>query len=161
SYMNNFSIDGQVLAFMIGISVVTSVLFGLAPSLRLSKPNLTESLSEAGARSGGGRRQGMRNALVVVEVALSLILLIGAGLMIKSFRRLQSIDPGFNPKNVLSFEVVMPETKYRDAGVRKEFLRRAVERLSSLPGVEAVGTSTDLPIRNGLSARFTVDGQSE
>jgi putative ABC transport system permease protein len=161
SYMNEFGIDGQVLAFMVAISVITAIFFGLAPALRLSRPNLTESLSEAGARSGGGRRQRMRNTLIVLEVALSLILLIGAGLMIKSFRRLQNIDPGFNPKNVLAFQMVMPENKYPDPAMRKEFLRRAVERFSSLPGVQTVGTSTDMPIRGGLSARFTVDGQSE
>ncbi len=161
SYMNQFSIDGQVLAFMVAISLITALLFGLAPALRLSKPNLTESLSEAGARAGGGRRQRMRNTLVVLEIALSLVLLIGAGLMIKSFRRLQNIDPGFNPKNVLTFQVVMPENKYPDAVSRTELLRRAVDRFSSQPGVEAVATSTDLPIGEGRGATFSVDGQSE
>jgi putative ABC transport system permease protein len=160
SYMNNFSIDGRVLAFMLGISLLTTLLFGLAPALRLSKPNLTGALSEAGSRAGSGRNRA-RNALVVAEVALSLVLLIAAGLMIKSFQRLQSIDPGFKPESSLNFQVNLPENKYPGSVERKAFLLRAVERLSALPGVEAVGTTTDLPLGEILNARFTVEGQSE
>ncbi len=160
SYMNNFNIDGRVLAFMVGISLLTTLLFGLAPALRLSRPNLTGALSEAGSRAGSGRNRA-RNALVVAEIALSLVLLIAAGLMIKSFRRLQDIDPGFKPESSLNLQISLPENKYPSGVERKAFLLRAVERLSGLPGVEAVGTTTDLPIGEVMNARFTVEGQSE
>jgi putative ABC transport system permease protein len=162
SYMNNFGIDARVLGFVLLASLITAVVFGLAPALRLSKPNLTEALSDAGARSGGGAgKQRMRNALVVLEVALSLVLLIGAGLMIKSFRQLQAVDPGFDPSHTLTLQVTLPETKYETPEQRTQFIQQAVTRLGALPGVQAAGSTNQLLVRDGLHARFRLEGQTE
>ena len=162
SYMNNFGIDGTVLGFAVLASLVTAVVFGLAPSLRLSRPNLTESLSDAGSRSSGGvGKQRVRNALVVVEVALSLILLIGAGLMIRSFRQLQSVDPGFDPTHTLTAQVTLPENKYVTPEQRTQFVEEFVRRLAAIPGVQAAGSSTEMLLHDGLHARFRLEGQTE
>ena len=162
SYMNDFSVDGKVLVYMGTISVLTAILFGLFPALQVSKPNLTTTLGDAGARSSGGLgKQRMRRALVMTQLALSVILLIAAGLMIKSFRSLQNADPGFNPKNALTMQIALPTTKYAEPHQRKAFFREAAARLASVPGVDAVGLTNDLPIGNGVDVPFGVDGQSE
>jgi putative ABC transport system permease protein len=162
SYMNNFGVDGKVLAYMGAISVLTAILFGLFPALQVSKPNLTETLGDAGARSSGGTgKQRMRKALVMAQIALSVILLIAAGLMIKSFRRLQEADPGFNPKNALTLQISLPGIKYAEPHQRTAFFKEATSRLASVAGVEAVGLTNDLPIGNGVDVPFGVDGQSE
>ena len=139
-------LDTRVLFFALGISLLTGVVFGLAPALQSSKGDVSGSLKEGGRTGEGFRRTSARSLLLIGEVALSLMLLIGAGLLIKSFLRLQEVQPGFNPQNVLVTSVALPGAKY-PAAQRPEFFGRLVERLSALPGVQAVGGGVNLPLR--------------
>lgn len=161
SYMNDFGIDPGVLVFLLAITLLTTVVFGLAPSLRLSRPDLRESLGASGARSTTGGGGKARNTLVVVEIALSVILLIGAGLMIRSFLKMQAVDPGFEPANALALEVSLPEDGYSEAVQKTAFLNRAVERLAALPGVESAGAATSLPLDDGAFVALRLEGQSD
>src|SRR5262245_56695826 len=140
------SLDGRILAFTLLISLLTGLLFGMAPALQSLKLNLNESLKEGGrAASGGIRQRRTRGALVVAEVALALALLLGAGLLMRSFLILQKTDPGFNPEGVLTMSVVIPGARYAYGGPQISFLQRLVERLSALPGVRSAGLTSDLP----------------
>ena len=152
-------LDGRVLAFTIGISLLTGIIFGLVPALQASKPDLNETLKDAG-RGSTGRRHVFRSGLVVSEVALTLILLIGAGLMIRSFYRLQQVDPGFNYNRLLTFNLSLPAKKYAEEQSRISFYEQLVEKLRGLPGVQAVGLSSGLPLgNNGWQTSFVVEGQ--
>lgn len=154
-------IDGKVLGFTLLISVFTGVIFGLAPALQSSKFSLNDTLKEAGKSSmtsGRGRR--FRDLLVVVEMALALVLLIGAGLLIKSFLQLQQGDLGFDPKNVLSAQVILPKYKYPDPENRRAFVHDVIARLESLPGAQSVGATNFLPLTGFWgSTTFTIEGQ--
>jgi putative ABC transport system permease protein len=149
-----------VLGFTFIISLLTGIIFGLIPALEVSRLNLNETLKETGkSNMGSPRSRRLRNTFVVAEVALALLLLIGAGLMIKSFMRLQDIDPGFKSANLLTMGVSLPETKYREDGQKIAFFRQAVERLEALPGVRSVGTVSALPIAAlGAATSFTIEG---
>src|SRR5439155_17263356 len=112
--LDQIGIDGRVLGFTVLVSLFTGLVFGLVPALQASKPDLNESLKESGRSSTAGiERRRVRSALVVLEVALSLVLLIGAGLMIKSFNRLQRVDLGFNPDRLASVNIQLSRTKYQ------------------------------------------------
>ncbi|HKY06476.1 MAG TPA: ABC transporter permease, partial [Blastocatellia bacterium] len=147
--LNEIGVDTRALVFTFGLSLLTGIVFGLVPALQTSKPDLNESLKEGsrGTTSGTGSRR-IRGALVVAEVALSLVLLVGAGLMIRSFLALQSVDPGFNPENVLTMAVALPVSKYPDEQPeqRAAFFNQLTERIKGLPGVKSVGTITALPL---------------
>ena len=149
----SIEVDSSVLIFTILVSVATGVLFGLAPALLASRTDLNSTLKDAtrGTMGAGGHR--LRSALVVSEVALSMLLLVGAGLMIKSFWRLQQVDPGFNPQNLLSVEVTLPATKYAESQQRTAFFQQVLERVSSLPGVSAAAVINSPP----LSGRRNID----
>ncbi len=139
-------INVTVLAFTLGVSLLTGVIFGLAPAFETTRLNLHESLKEGGKNIGGGARsQRLRNSLVILEVALALVLLICAGLLIRSFARLQGVDPGFNASNVLTMRVNLPTRKYDNDQKRINFYREAVAQMHSLPGVESVGAINFLP----------------
>jgi putative ABC transport system permease protein len=139
-------INAVVLGFTLGISLLTGVIFGLAPAIEATRLNLGESLKECGKGGGGGARaRRLRNFLVIFEVALALVLLVGAGLLIRSFARLNAVDPGFNPENVLTMGVSLPRLKYDNDQKRVNFFRQAVAQMQSLPGVEAVGAVNALP----------------
>ena len=140
-------LDARVLGFSIGITLLTTLLFGLVPALQSSKPDLVATLKEGGQKGGsqGGR---MRNTLVVAEVALALMLVIGAGLMIRSFLRLQHVDPGFNANNVLMITVDLPGVRYPEDNQAITFFEQAEQRIKGLPGVVDVG-STDVPALKG------------
>lgn len=138
-------IDYRVLAFALLVSVLTGLIFGLAPALQVSKLNVSSSLKEGGRAGEGHRRTGARNLLLISEVALSLVLLVGAGLLIKSFLRLQDVRPGFNQQHVLMSSLAIPAAKYKE-NQRPEFFRELKERLLALPGVQAVGGGTNLPL---------------
>src|SRR6266404_2725324 len=146
-------IDGRVLGFSIGITLLTTLLFGLVPALQSSKPDLVATLKEGGQKGGsqGGRA---RNTLVVAEVALALVLVIGAGLMVRSFLRLQHIDPGFNARNVLMITVDLPGVRYPEDNQAIAFFEQAEQRIKGLPGVVDVG-STNVPALKG--AGYTND----
>ncbi len=141
----DIGLDNFVLAFTLAVSLVTGIVFGLVPALQASKPDLNESLKEGG-RTSASTRQGVRSALVVVEVALALVLLIGAGLMIRSIFQLNSISPGVNPKNVLTMEIPLSNSTYDEPSKIRDFYRQLVERLESVPGVEAAAINADMPL---------------
>jgi putative ABC transport system permease protein len=154
-------IDTSVLLFTLAVSVLTGLLFGLAPALQTSKLDLNETLKE-GARgtSGGLHRNRVRSALVMAEVALSLVLLVGAGLLIKSFVRLQQAGLGFNPENLLTMRVSLPPAKYPDERKQAAFFKEALERLQSLPGVQAASAVTTMPLTANYSATdFLIEGR--
>ncbi|MFY9609352.1 MAG: ABC transporter permease [Blastocatellia bacterium] len=155
------NLDFRVLAFTIGVSLLTGIIFGLVPALQSSKPDLNETLKDAGRGSTGGRHL-FRSGLVVSEVALTLVLLISAGLMIVSFYRLQQVDPGFNHERLLTFSVSLPSKKYPEDPQRISFYEQLAEKLRRLPGVQTVGLSSGLPLgNNGWQTSFRVDGQPE
>jgi putative ABC transport system permease protein len=144
-----------------GVSILTGIVFGLAPALQASKPDLNETLKEAG-RGSTGRRHIMRSILVVSEVALTLVLLIGAGLMIRSFYHLQRVDPGFSADNLLTFNVSLPQKKYPEPQQRMNFYQQLVQNLAALPGAQSVGMATGLPLgNNGWQSGFWIEGRPE
>ncbi|MGA9998173.1 MAG: ABC transporter permease [Pyrinomonadaceae bacterium] len=154
-------IDKTVLGFTVLLSLLTGIFFGLAPALQHSRPNLNELLKEGKTTSGAGfghRRLG--SALVVAEVAIALVLLIGAGLMLRSFLHLTRIDPGFNPQHALTMQISLSEAKYKEDQQTITFYTEALERLRALPGVEAVGTTHVLPLSGTDSSRpFIITGR--
>jgi putative ABC transport system permease protein len=138
-------INAVVLGFTMGISLLTGLIFGLAPAFEATRLNLSESLKEGGKSAGGMRSHRLHSSLVVLEVALALVLLVGAGLLIRSFARLQGVDPGFNAQNVLTMRVGLPGRKYDNDQKRVNFFRQAVAQMQALPGVESAGAVSFLP----------------
>ena len=153
------NVNHTVFLFTAAVSVLTGVLFGLAPAWQVSKTDLNEGLKESGRGSDAPRRHRMRALLVISEVALSLVLLIGAGLMIRSFSRLLAVDPGFKADHVLSAFVSLPVAKYSKREEQVAFFDRLLERLRNVPGVGAAGIVTDIPLYGGSSTGFDVDGR--
>jgi len=143
--LDHVGIDYRVLMFVLVVSVLTGIFFGLAPALQASKLDVSSSLKEGGRSADGHRRTSARSLLLIGEVALSLVLLVGAGLLIKSFIRLQEVRPGFNPHNILIGSVALPGAKYK-AEQRPEFFRQLLERLEAAPAVQAVGAGINLPL---------------
>jgi putative ABC transport system permease protein len=144
-------IDRQVLGFTLLVSLLTGILFGLVTALPATQPaKLNEALKEGG-RAGGSSRNRTRNLLVVLETALAVVLLIGAGLLIRSFNRLQNVRPGFDASNVLTLRIDLPRERYNSAEKAASFWQQLHERLAALPGVEAVGTNTELPLNGQLN----------
>jgi putative ABC transport system permease protein len=152
------SLDWRVLAFTIGVSFLTGILFGLVPAMQAGVVDVHETLKETGR--GTTRRHWLRSSLVVVEVASTLVLLIGAGLMIRSFYRLQNVNPGFSYARLASFTISLPEKKYKTEDQTIPFYKRLMENTRTLPGVEAVAAASGLPLgNNGWQTSFVVDGQ--
>src|SRR6201993_2966208 len=143
--LEQIGIDYRVLMFALGVSALTGILFGIVPALQASKLDVTSALKEGGRSGEGHRRTSARSLLLIGEVALSLMLLIGAGLLIKSFLRLQEIRPGFNAHNVLVANLALPYPRYQYEQF-EEFFRRLKERLEAAPGVQAAGGSMNLPL---------------
>ncbi len=139
-------IDGWVLLFALATSFVCGILLGLIPAWRASVPDLHSTLKEGESRSATAPRQSLRKALVVAEVALALVLLCGAGLLIKTLWKLNAVDPGFDPEKVLVAEVVLPKTKYPDQARQTAFFQQLLERIKSLPDVESAGGTSNLPL---------------
>ncbi len=152
------SLDWRILAFTVGLSFVTGFLFGLVPALQAGVVDVHETLKETGRGTSG--RHWLRSSLVVVEVATTLVLLIGAGLMIRSFYRLQSVNPGFSYDHLTSFTVALPRTKYTTKDQREQFYNRLLENLRGLPSVETTAAASGLPLgNNGWQTSFVVDGR--
>ncbi|HKW64130.1 MAG TPA: ABC transporter permease [Candidatus Acidoferrum sp.] len=150
-------IDGWVLAFTFALSVITGVVFGLGPAFQATR-SARESLNKAG-RSVIAAREGIRSLLTISEIALALILLTGAGLMLKSFLRLQAVNPGFSPHSVMTLTVDLPDSEYRTISQMQEFHTRTLEELSGLPGVLAAGAVNWLPLRQELvMGTFSMEG---
>jgi putative ABC transport system permease protein len=153
------AIDLRVLGFTLLLSLLTGLLFGLLPALRLSYPDLNVSLKEGGSGSGFHGR-GLRSTLMVSEVALALVLLIGAGLLIRSFVKLLDVDPGYRAENLLTARISLPP-RYRDNSQRVEFYERLLQRLAALPGVAAVGATSHLPLTGyNMGSTLRVEGRS-
>lgn len=151
-------LDGSVLAFTIGIALVTSLVFGLVPALRTSKPNLTEFMKEGRGTTAGVSHHRLRSVLVVLETTIGLVLLVIAGLLVRSFHRLVSVDPGLNPANVLTLTFDLPETKYNDQQ-QMDFYTQLLARLRTLPGVVSAGAVTPLPLSgNNAMITFQIEG---
>ncbi|MFL6333881.1 MAG: ABC transporter permease [Pyrinomonadaceae bacterium] len=156
--LQNVALDGRVLLFTSAVTMLTGVLFGLAPALRASRVNLGETLKEGGRALAGGGGQRLRNALVVAEVALSLVLLVGAGLLIRSFMRVQQVEPGFDARGVASLRLSVGGTPYQGEP-SSEYYRQLLERTRALPGVESAGLVTILPLGGGIGwGGVTIEG---
>jgi putative ABC transport system permease protein len=152
--LQNTQIDWRVLGFTFAISIITGLIFGLAPALQSSNPNLVESLKESGRGSGAsGHRNRLRSALVVSEIALTLVLLVCAGLLIRSVMRLKNVDTGFNPKNILAMNIGLPAAKYPKPENQIAFYKQVTERIAALPGVKGAATTTVLPLSDNFDGR--------
>jgi putative ABC transport system permease protein len=159
--VNNVSLDGRVLAFTVAITLLTGIIFGLVPALQASKSNLNETMKDAGRGSTeSGRRKLIRSTLVVLEVASALVLLVGAGLLIKSFWQLQKVDPGFNPDNALAVSVTLPNAKYPEANQQAAFFQELIASVGALPGVQAAGAGHVIPMSGeDYLLAFEIDGR--
>ena len=157
------SIDYNVLGFTLLVAVATGLIFGLAPAIQSIRFNQIETLKEGGrdaATGGSGKR--LRGLLVMAEVAISLVLLIGAGLLINSFLRLRNVDPGFNPDNLLTMKIVLPDSKYERMAQRSAFYSELTQRLQSIPGVKSAAVTTNLPLYlQGNSISISIEGRPE
>jgi putative ABC transport system permease protein len=154
------AIDGRALGFTAIVSLLTSVLFGLAPAVQAASPNLSESLKEGG-RSGieGRGRNRTRSLLVIAEIALSLALLINAGLVIKSFIRLLQVDPGFESEGLLTMQLSLPNAKYPERSSQAAFFQQLTEKITALPGVASAGAASTLPFRIDEVQEFIIGGR--
>jgi putative ABC transport system permease protein len=159
AHIASTGVDVWVLGFTLAISVLTAVLFGLAPAVRTSRSELNDRLKEARLGSAPGRGY-LRDGLVVAEVALALILLVGAGLLIRSFLGLMKVDPGFSPEKVLTLNISLPDSRYGGARPMIAFEQQTLNRLSALPGVKSAGGVFGLPLGSAaVAGDFTVEGQ--
>lgn len=143
--LNEIGIDGRTIVFTFGISLLTSLVFGLFPALKASSPDLNETLKEGG-RGTTGNTGIVRSGLVIAEIAMTLVLLVGAGLLIKSFWRVLQINPGFAPDHVLTMQVALPASEYQEHSRKINFYRQLFDRARSVPGVESVGIINNLPM---------------
>jgi putative ABC transport system permease protein len=158
---NHFGINAEVLLFTLGLSVISGIVFGLAPALQTSRPNLNASL-KAGSRQTSGSSHRLRSSLVVFEVALSLVLLVGAGLLTRSFLALLKTNPGFNSDNVLTMSLVLPVLKYKEQPQRATFYSDLVQRVKAYPGVESAAVVNYLPLGGSNSSdAYLVEGEPE
>jgi putative ABC transport system permease protein len=161
--VNEINIDGRVIGFMLAITLATGLLFGLAPAWQSAKPDLNESLKEGGGKgAGSGGRHRLRGLLVVGEIATALVLLVGAGLMVKSLYRLQRVEPGFNPSHALTMRLALPEAKYSEPQRQRDFYERLLNQIAALPGVRAAGAINYLPLSGtGNQRSFLIEGKPE
>ncbi|HKP85996.1 MAG TPA: ABC transporter permease [Blastocatellia bacterium] len=159
--LSEISVDGRVFGFTLSISLFTGIIFGLLPALQASNPNLNETLKEGGRSSIEGARSGnLRGTLAAIEIALALMLLIGAGLMVRSFVRLQNVDAGFNPKRVLTAGLFLPASKYKEGPQVTAFYNELLGRVEALPGVESAGAIDSLPLSGSGSVEgFVIEGR--
>lgn len=158
--LQEIGVDGRALGFTLGLSLLTGVIFGLLPALTASRSGVNEVLKEGGrAATAGGARQRLRSTFVVVELAVALILLVGAGLLIKSFWKLRAVEPGFQTDRLLTMRVELPEARYKDVEKQTRFRTQALETINSLPGVKAAMVS-ELPLSgDSLDHDFLIEGR--
>ncbi len=158
--VQEIGVDGAVLAFTFAVSLLTGALVGILPAWQASKSDLTKALKDGGSASACGPHRLRRSMLVVAEISLSLVLLIGAGLMMKSFLQLQRVNPGFNPQNVVALPVTLPAKKYPQPQQASNFYQELTTRLAALPGVQAVGAVNSIPLGGGNpSLSFGIEGR--
>ena len=163
SQAREISLDLKVLGFTLGVSLLTGLIFGLAPAIQAMRFNQSETLKEGGRDSVTGRSgKRLRGLLVTAEVAVSLVLLIGAGLLINSFLRLRNIDPGFDAGNLLTMKIELPEPKYAEFEKRTAFYSDLVQRVQALAGVRSAAVTTNLPLyRQGNSISVRIEGRPD
>ena len=154
-------IDTWALGFTLLVSFAAGIIIGIVPALQFTRTSISEALKQGSGRTGGSPiKQHTRKALVISEVALSLVLLIGAGLMIRSFWKLQNVDPGFDTSNALTMSIVLTPSRYSEPHQRLAFVDRAMEQIRAVPGVVSVGTTTRVPLGGGGSTQpFSVEGR--
>jgi putative ABC transport system permease protein len=157
--MHTLAVDGRILVFTLFVSVATGLIFGLLPALHAASGSPSDALKD-GARATSGARQRVRGALVAVEIAVALLLLVGAGVTLRSFRNLTHVDPGFNPRDLITSELALPETRYGAPEKIARFYTALQERLAAIPGVQAVAIGIPLPYTNAnIGTRFQVVGR--
>ena len=158
--LNEIHMNVRVLGFTFAASVLTGILFGLVPALQISRPDVQEAIRETGRGVSGNRRQShFRQALIVVEVALSVVLLVGAGLLFRSFLRLQSVNTGFVAEHVWTARLTPSGTSYANQADYDRFYNQVLEKVSAVPGVQDAGVINTLPLDKGPTAGFRVDGR--
>lgn len=154
------TLDWAVLGFTLLLSLLTGVLFGLVPAFHAARTDLNSTLKEAANRSGSGLRQNRaRNVLVVAEMAMAVLLLTGAGLLIRTFAALHAVDPGFDPHNVLTMETALTGTKFDRTAAITDLSRQVLERIHAIPGVETAAATSYLPLDSGLGLGFRIEGR--
>jgi putative ABC transport system permease protein len=158
--VEDISIDTRVLFFALAVSLLTGIVFGLAPALQAARSPVSNVLKEGGRSSSGSGSRVLRSGLLVAEVALSIVLLAGAVLLLRSFARLTNVDPGFQPDNALAFRVSLPTTTYPEPHNRIAFYDDLLGRLDALPGVRAAGMVQALPMRGSYVLAFTIQGRA-
>jgi putative ABC transport system permease protein len=149
--ISEIGLDERVIGFSFLVAVVTGLAFGMAPAIQISRPDLHDTLKEGGRGSTSGRHR-MRNVLIVSEVAIALVLLVGAGLMIKSFQRLLQVDMGFHADKTLTLRMTAPSTSYKDNAALESFYRQVIDKIKALPGVESVGAISHLPLSGAYTS---------
>ena len=154
-------LDYQAVMFAIGVSLVTSLLFGIVPALRATRMDVSETIKASSGRNRAGRLDSrMRGLLIVSEVALSLVLLVGAGLLVKSFIKLRSVELGFDPQHLTATQISLTSDKYRTTAQVWNFEQQVLERVASLPGVVTAATASNVPLERGLRMGIAVDGRA-
>jgi putative ABC transport system permease protein len=157
-YGAGITVDTRVLVFTLLISVLTGILFGIIPAYSAARPNLTSILNESGSRSGTSLRQNKgRAALIITEVALAVVLLVGAGLLIRTFAALRSVNPGFDPRNVLTMQVSLDEPRFGQTSGVAQLVRDSEQRISGMPGVEGGALTVSLPLGIGFGLPFRIN----
>jgi putative ABC transport system permease protein len=160
SHGQEIAIDGKVLIFTMLVSLLTGLVFGLAPATQTANVNLNDTLKEGRDSAAGSRGNRIRGLLVTCEVAVSFVLLIGAGLLINSFMRLRSVDPGFRPENILTMKIVLPEARYPNRATRATFYTELLRRVEALPGAKSAAVATSLPLTDtGNSIGLSIEGR--
>jgi predicted permease len=158
---DEISVDARVMLFALAVSILTGVLAGALPAIRAGRTDVNDALKEGGRSDAGSVGLRTRRLLIVCEVALSLMLLTGAGVMIRSLLALRNVDAGFDPRNVLSMQVALPETRYKTAAQTTAFFDGALQRIRALPGVQEAAAIDDLPLAGGSQQPIVVDGHAE
>jgi putative ABC transport system permease protein len=158
-FLQTLKVDARMLGFSFGLSLLTGIIFGLAPALQSTRLELTGVLKEGGRNSSGSVSQRLRSGLVMTEIALAVVLLVGAGMLLKSLVRVLRTDPGFNPENVLTMTVALPAAKYNEAPAQVNMQDQIQQKVKTLPGVTGVGTVNILPLQPGNTTRVNVEGE--
>jgi len=157
-FWTDIRLDGSVLAVCFVLSVITGIIFGLVPALQTTKPDLQMALKGAKTSAGLAHHRTL-DALAVAEIALALVLLVGAGLFVRNLVQLHQVNPGFDSKNVLTMKVTLPESKYPGGGERSRFFDAALERVKALPGVRNAAVINTLPMGGGFSLSIEIEGK--
>lgn len=160
--ISDVSLDPRALGFAVLISILAAIVFGLAPALETTRIQLVDALNESARTSGPVTRNRVRSGLIIGEVALSIVLLVGAGLLLNSFYRLCQVSSGVNPRNTLTMQLTLPDKKYPDAMRRTDFFQRILEHIGALPGVQAAGIVGKMPVAGGsMDATITLPGRTD